>query len=67
MFLFSLYIPDSSNPLDHKNGYDDCAVCRAWTKKQAIRKFKKMYDGFDGSAVKKVTYNFCGIAVLSDY
>jgi len=66
MFLFALYIPGDKTSAD-TDGYDDCAVCRAWTKKRAMLKFKKMYRGFDGNSVKKVRYNAYGIAVISKY
>ncbi len=62
MFLWSLYMKD-----DGSNGYDDCAVCRAWTRKQAIRIFSRMYNGFQKDAVQRVKYNPFGIAVLSDF
>ena len=65
MFLWSLYISDDKGELS--NGYDDCAVCRAWTKKQAIRIFSAMYNDFSEAAVQRVKYNRFGIAVLSDY
>ena len=65
MFLWLLYIND--NGRKKSNGYDDCAVCRAWTKKQAIRIFSRMYNGFHEDAIQRVKYNHFGIAVLSDY
>ena len=46
---------------------DDCALCRAWSKKQAIKKFNKLYCDFTEANVFRVTYNKYGIAVLSDY
>jgi hypothetical protein len=49
------------------NAHDDCAICKAWSKSQAIRKFRKLYCDFDESNVFRVTYNKYGIAVLSDY
>jgi hypothetical protein len=49
------------------NAHDDCAICKAWSKTQAIRKFGKLYCDFDESNVFRVTYNKYGIAVLSDY
>ncbi len=65
MFLWSLYIPDNERGM--KNGYDDCAVCRAWTKKQAIRKFSKMYNDFREEAIQRIKYNKFGISVISNY
>ena len=49
------------------NANDDCAICKAWSKKHAIKKFKKMYCNFEESNVFCVKYNKYGIAVLTDY
>ena len=65
MFLWSLYIPDNERGME--NGYDDYAVCRAWTKKQAIRTFSKMYNDFREEAVQRIKYNQFGISVISNY
>ena len=46
---------------------DDCALCKAWTKKGAIKKFQKLYCDFDESNVSRVKYNKYGIAILTDY
>lgn len=54
---------------------DDFAICRAWSKKHAIKKFKRMYsdDIFTHftdkveNCVERVKFNHCGISVLSDY
>ena len=67
MFLYCLFIPDSmKNDSDHV-ATDDCALCRAWSKKQAIKKFKKLYCNFDESNVSRVKCNKYGIAILTDY
>lgn len=65
MFLYSLYISD--NGRGKSNGYDDCAVCRALTKKQAIQILRMMYSDFPEDAVQRVKFNHFGIAVLSNY
>ena len=49
------------------NANDDCAICKAWSKKQAIKKFKRMYCDFEESDVFRAKYNKYGIAVLTDY
>ena len=46
---------------------DDCALCKAWSKKKAIKKFQKLYCNFDESNVSRVKYNTYGIAILTDY
>ena len=66
MFLYCLFICGSMLGDEH-NANDDCAICKAWSKKQAIKKFQTMYCGFDESNVSHVKYNTYGIAVLSDY
>ena len=48
------------------NANDDCAICKAWSKKQAIKKFKRMYCDFEESDVFRAKYNKYGIAVLTD-
>ena len=49
------------------NATDNCALCRAWSKKQAIKKLQKLYCDFDESNVSRVKYNKYGIAILTDY
>ena len=67
MFLYCLFIQGSMPGNETHNAHDDCAICKAWSKSQAIRKFRKLYCDFDESNVFRVTYNKYGIAVLSDY
>ena len=67
MFLYCLFIPSTMPGDETHNAHDDCAICKAWSKSQAIRKFRKLYCDFDASNVFRVTYNKYGIAVLSDY
>ena len=67
MFTYCLYISDSMKDNRTHNANDDCAICKAWSKKQAIRKFQTMYCDFDESNVFRVKYNKFGIAVLTDY
>ena len=67
MFLYSLFIANSMINDGTHIANDDCALCRAWTKKKAIKKFQKIYCNFDESNVSRVRYNTYGIAVLSDY
>ena len=67
MFLYCLFIQGSMPGDATHNAHDDCAICKAWSKSLAIRKFRKLYCDFDESNVFRVTYNKYGIAVLSDY
>ena len=66
MFLFYYFLAGSMTETDH-NANDDCALCRAWTKKQAIRKFSKLYTSVTEENIFRVRYNQYGIAILSDY
>ncbi len=66
MFLYCYYLAASMSESDH-NANDDCALCKAWTKKQAINKFKKLYTSVDSENVSRVKFNSYGIAILSDY
>lgn len=66
MFLYCLFIMGSMTGTGH-HANDDCAICRAWSKKQAIRKFAKLYCDFTEDNVFRVRTWCYGIAVLSDY
>lgn len=67
MPTYCLFICGSmSDDVIHNTNYD-CALCRAWSKKQAVKKFKTLYSDFDESNVFRVKYNKYGIAVLTDY
>lgn len=67
MFLYCLFICDSMLNDGIHNANDDCAICKAWSKKQAVKKFQTMYNGFDESNVSRVKFNKFGIAVLTDF
>ena len=66
MFLFCYYSKGTMIGSAHKAN-DDCALCKAWTKKQAFNKFKKLYASADTTEVFRVRYNDFGVAILSDY
>lgn len=67
MFLYCLFIVGTMTGSSH-HANDDCAICRAWTKKQAMRKFSKLYRCFTASDVSRVRFaKGYGVAVLSDY
>ena len=66
MFTYCLYISGSMTRDEIHNANDDCAICKAWSKNQAIKKSKSMYCDFKKSNVFRVKYNKYGIAVLSD-
>ena len=67
MFLYCLFIPGSMEDDGAHTATDDCALCKAWSKKGAIKKFQKLYCDFDESNVSRVKYNKYGIAILTDY
>lgn len=67
MFLYCLFIPGLMDNDGTHGTNDECALCKAWTKKNAIKKFQKLYCNFDKSNVFRIKYNAYGIAVLTDY
>ena len=66
MFLFCYYFAGAMLNTEH-DANDDCAICRAWSQKHAVRKFRNMYPLVDVASVFRVKYNSYGIAVLSDF
>lgn len=65
MFLYSLCTSDKGR--EKSNGFDDCALCRARTKRHAVKIFRRMYGGFPEEVVQRVKFNQFGISVLSNY
>ena len=63
-FLWCYTVPDAM--INH-NFTDDCAICFALTRKQALKKFRKFYDFAPNESIDKVYLNFGGIAILTDY
>lgn len=45
----------------------DVALCRAWSKKQALKKFGKMYIHLTDDDVFRVKFNYCGFALLVEF
>ena len=46
---------------------DDVAICRAISKKQAVKKFSRLYNRVSEKEVFKVTFNKKFPTVLTDY
>lgn len=46
---------------------DDVAVTYAWSKKQALKKFQRLYGDAADDNVNRVRFNAYGIAILTDY
>ena len=46
---------------------DNCAICFALTRQQAMKKFRKFYNYSLDESIDKVYINFGGIAILTDY
>ncbi len=65
MFIYSHFVKGALPP-GHK-GNDDCAICRAWNKKNAIKKFSKLYINANEDNVKRAFYNIYRIFIISDY
>ncbi len=66
MFLYYYFMAGQMEGEGHVAS-DDCAVCRAWTKNGAVRKFRKLYTDAAETNVFRVRYNRLGIAVLTDF
>lgn len=64
IFLYSFARADAMK--DHLFT-DDVAICFALNKKRAIKKFLKLYADIEEYEVKKVRFNICKIAILTDY
>ena len=66
-----LYYYARPNQMDGHRFTDDVAICKAFTKKGALQKFRRLYDIGDEEAKKyvhKVGYNkLFGVSVLTDY
>lgn len=46
---------------------DDVAICRAFTKKQAIRKFEMLYKNIEEKEVDRIRRLFTKPRILTDY
>ena len=62
-FLWCYTVPDAM--VDH-NFTDDCAICFAFTRKRALKKFRKLYSFAPNESISKV-YFYEGVAILTDY
>lgn len=62
-FLWCYTVPDAM--IDH-NFTDDCAICFAFTKKRALKKFRKFYALAPNESISKV-YLYEGVTILTDY
>ena len=45
---------------------DDVAICRAWTRKQAIKKFSRLYNQVRTCEVKRIK-SLKSVEILTDY
>lgn len=67
MGLYKMCVP---NAMKGHVFTDDVAICRAWNKEQAIKKFKRLYRYTDKQmilCVNKVHFNKRKIAILTSY
>lgn len=46
---------------------DDVAICKATTKRKAIKKFRQLYGLADETNVSEVRFNHYDVAILTDY
>ena len=62
--LYEYAFPNAMTGHDYT---DDVAICWAKSKKDAVRKFQKLYGLADETNVSKVSWTDCGVAILTDY
>lgn len=65
-----LYYYASPNQIQRHQFTDDVAICEAYSKEEAVDKFRKLYALTDDDArqfVHEVWYNNYGVAILTDY
>lgn len=63
MFLYCFARPNQM--VDHRFT-DDVAICRAWSKKAAIKKFSVLYAGVEEKEVSRINH-FKNVKILTDY
>lgn len=67
MGLYKMCVP---NAMQEHIFTDDVAICLAWSKEKAIKKFKRLY-GYDDEVmnlcVNRVHFNSFKIAILTSY
>ena len=67
MFLYAFTRPDQ---MKGHRFTDDVALCRAWTKKRAVKKFARsnLYEGVTIREIKRVRFpKSTRICILTDY
>lgn len=67
MKLYKLCVP---NAMKEHIFTDDVAICWAWSKKGAIKKFRKLYSYSNSImelCVHKIHFSKLGIAILTSY
>lgn len=62
--LFAYALADQMQEHDFT---DDVAICKASSKRQAIKKFRQLYGLADQTNVFEVRFNGYGVAILTDY
>ncbi len=65
-----LYYYAVPNQMQEHKFTDDVAICEAYSKEEAVDKFRKLYDPAEGDVkqfVHEVWYNNYGVAILTDY
>ena len=68
MKLYALCVP---NAMKGHKFTDDVAICRAWSKRQAIKRFRRLYGYSDkvmDNCVNRIHFNrHFKMAILTDY
>lgn len=63
-FLWCYTVP---NAMTNHSFTDDCALCFAFTKAAATKKFRQYYKFSPNESIDRVYINTKGIAILTDY
>lgn len=62
----SLYCFSRPGAMKYHTFTDDVAICRAWTRKQAIKKFSSLYTDIQPREVWRIGY-IKKVKILTDY
>lgn len=65
--MFTYYFARADQMKGH-NFTDDVAICKAWSKKSAIKKFSKLYADVKNKEVKRINwFEKPRVKILTDY
>ena len=62
-----LFVYRKPGVMSGHNFTDDVAITYATTKEEAIKKFKEFYSDVKNENVSEPSFNYGGVAILTDY